>query len=233
MNPDPLLNVKDYTTGELTLFLVGCSLWVVVYGIYIKRIFTLRLIEMPFAAAMSNIAWEFMWGFVFKPDMGNVIWWGYRTWALLDIVIVYAVVRYGDWQVFNPAVRRHFSAICVLSGLFWGAIYYFMKQDGYDTPIGANSAYVAQILISIFYIPLILGTPDIRRFSLPVALARTVGTGLISVFMFLHYPGGSYGMLRTLAATSVVLDCFCVYLVVAKRRGAGWTQTPAPASATA
>ncbi len=218
----PLLDTQIYPVPELILFVAGCFMWVIVYAIFIQRILQRKLIEMPFIAAASNIAWEFLWGFVFYPDMGKLIHWGYKAWAILDILIIYAVIQYGDWQVSSAQAKRFYKLLCAGIALFWLAVYYFLKRDGYDTPIGANSAYIAQILISIYYIPLILKSP-LEKFSYPVLWLRTVGTGLITVFMFMHYTVGQNGLLHTLAAASLVLDCFCIYVFIQKRKGASWT----------
>jgi hypothetical protein len=213
--PEPLINLQDYSPLELVLFAAGCSMWVVVYALYAKHIYRHSMIGMPVVAAASNFGWEFVWSFLMPfTNMGLLFLWGYRIWFFFDLYIFYGVLRYGSEQVTTPAVKRYFRPIVVVTAVCWGLLYWFFKEQGYDTPIGANSAYVAQILISVFYLLLILRD---RRFvwsSAPIAWLRSLGTGFISVFMFLHYPDNH--MLLLLCALSALLDG--MYLYVFHRR---------------
>ena len=56
---DQLLNLQKYTALELTIFLAGCFMWVVVYAIYLRIMLREKRAMMPFFAAVSNLAWEF------------------------------------------------------------------------------------------------------------------------------------------------------------------------------
>lgn len=214
----PWFNTTDYTPVELGIFLTGCSLWVVVYAIYARRIFTRQLIEMPFVAAMSNFAWEILWGFFYHPNMGRAVTIGYQVWCIIDLYIIYGIFRYGHWQVSLELVQRHFRAIGVGLIAFWFLVYWSIGHDGWETPMGAISAYVAQLLISVYYPVLILKTPGLDRFSYPVVWLRTVGTSFTTLFMFIHFPVSGHATLLTLCGSSLVLDVFCVGLFISKRK---------------
>jgi hypothetical protein len=212
---EPLINTQLYSPVELVLFATGCGMWVAVYFLYAKHIYRHSMIGMPVFAAASNFGWEFVWSFL-KPvtDMGILFLWGYRLWFFFDLYIFYGILRYGAAQVSIPAIKKYFKPIMVLTAVCWGFLYWFFKAQGMDTPIGANSAYIAQILISILYLLLILRD---RRFvwsSAPIAWLRSLGTGMISVFMFLHYPGNY--LLLSLCVLSAALDG--VYLFVFHHR---------------
>ena len=219
-DPGQFLNFVDrncvpYTWLELGLFAGGCLMWVVAYAILIRNIRKFKFVEMAAVAACSNFAWEFLWAFRFFTDMGYFLVWTYRAWFFLDIFIFWLMLRYGGGQVETPFLRRHYKAACVLTTLAFGLGYYFFTKEGHDTFIGANSAYIAQMFISSLCLILILKAPSVTLFSFPIGWLRSVGTGMNTIFMLLHYPGNHF--LHTLALTSLVLDGFYLWVFWRKR----------------
>jgi hypothetical protein len=212
----PIINLESYSVVELLLFSVGCYMWVIVYFIYIRNIIKYKFIEMPVFAAASNFAWEFVWGFIPPPtDMGLLIVWAYRIWFFIDIFIFYGVLKYGYKQISTSALIPYLVPLKIITAVAWGFIYYFFKVQGFDTVIGANSAYIAQILISILYVQLILKQKDISMFSYSVAWLKMIGSGLIAIFMFVHYADNH--LLHTLCVLSVTLDIAYIIIFIRKR----------------
>jgi hypothetical protein len=221
-----LLNLRDYTPLEFVLFAGGCYLWVPVYLIYIKEIRNHGHVGMPIFAAAGNFAWEFIWGFI-PPgtDMGPLLQWCYRIWFLLDIYIFFGIIKYGQWQISTPLVKKYHKLIIAAVTVFWIILYYHFKQGGHDTPIGANSAFIAQFTLSFLYLHLMLRHPH-ERYNPWVAWLRTIGSGMNDVFMFMHYPDNHF--LHTLCVGSFLADCCFIYLLY--RRPAGETVTEQPAT---
>lgn len=211
-----LFNLDAYTPLELTLFVSGCYMWVVVYAIYVRQIFKYKFTEMPIFAAASNIGWELIYGYV-PPgtDMGAVCLWGYRIWFLVDLVIFTGVLKYGLEQVSTPKIREYFKPVIIATAVFWAVAYLAFKTSGHDTIIGANSAYIAQALISFLYPIWILRSDRPMLFSRTVAWFRTLGSGLITCFMFIHYPENFY--VQVVGTTCVMLDILSIYLVYQRR----------------
>lgn len=208
-DPGRFLNFTDrncipYTWPELILFAGGCLMWVVAYALIIYNARKLKLLDMAIAAGCSNFAWEFIWSFPFKTDMGWFLVWTYRAWFFLDIYIFWLLLKYGSSQVSAPLMKKHFKPLCVGLLALFTLLYYWFVKEGHDTLIGANSAYIAQMFVSILSLTLILNTPDLKGFSFNVAWLRTFGTGANTVFMFLHYPQNHF--LHSMAATSFVID---------------------------
>jgi hypothetical protein len=211
----PWINLQVYSPIELILFATGCFMWVIVYFLYAKHIMKHLMIGMPVFAAASNFGWEFVWGFTHPyTDMGLLFLLGYRIWFFFDLYIFYGVLRYGAEQVAAPELKKYFKPVMVVVAICWALLYWFFKVQGYDTSIGANSAYVAQILISILYLLLLLRHRKYVWSSAPISWLRSFGTGFISVFMFLHYPDNH--LLLLLCVLSAVIDG--VYLFVFHRR---------------
>ena len=211
----PLINLRSYSVLEMVLFASGCYIWVVVYILYIRHIMRHRMIGMPVFAAASNIAWELVWGFVPpSSDMGLLVVWGYRIWFLLDLYIFAGVVRLGATQVSIEALRPVHRPVIILVAVAWVVIYYFFKTEGFDTEIGAMSAYVAQSFISVLYLLLLLRHHRLVWASYPIAWLKMLGSGLITVFMFIHYPANHY--LQSVAGFCLVIDC--IYIVIYRQR---------------
>jgi hypothetical protein len=207
----PWINTQLYSPIELVLFAIGCGMWVIVYVLYAKHITKHMMIGMPVFAAASNFGWEFVWGFL-PPytDMGLLFLWGYRIWFFFDLYIFYGVIRYGAEQVASRDLKRYFKPAIVGVAVLWGFAYWFFKAQGYDTPIGANSAYIAQILISVLYLLLILRHRKFVWSSAPITWLRSLGTGFISLFMFMHYPENR--LLLLLCLLSAIIDGVYLYL---------------------
>ncbi len=199
-----LFNLTDYTPLELILFSTGCFMWIIVYLIYVKNIYSIKFVEMPAIAAGSNFAWEWVWGFANHTDMGLLCQWFYQAWIIIDIYIIYGVLRYGYKQFTFSFSQKNAKAFTLASIVFFSFVYYFMVEEGWDTSIGSHSAYVCQLILSWFYAANIISAKSIKPYSILANWLRTYGTGIISVFMFIHYPNDH--VLHILAVGAFVLD---------------------------
>lgn len=214
---ESLVNTRDYTTVELILFGVGCYMWVVVYAIFIRQTWRGQCIGMPVFAACSNFGWEIVWG-VIPPstDMGPLLVWAYRSWFILDLYIIWGVYRYGSAQVSTPALAKYYKPLVLFSVAGWTVLYYFFKSEGYDTPIGATSAYIAQMFISGLYLVLLPRDLKQVKHTLAVSWLRMLGTGLNTVFLFLHYPAMHF--LLSLGVLSLIMDNVYIYLLMSRKK---------------
>lgn len=208
-DPNRFLNFTDrncipYTTLELVLFAGGCLMWVGAYYFIIINARKFKLVDMAMVAGCSNFAWEFLWSFPFRMDMGWFLVWTYRAWFFLDIYTFWLLMKYGSAQINSPIIAKYFKPLCLITLAWFTLLYYFFIKEGYDTLIGANSAYIAQLFISVLALTLILNNPTLKGLSFNVGWLRTFGTGANSVFMFLHYPNNHF--VQSMAATSFVID---------------------------
>ena len=224
-DPGHFLNFIDshcvpYTHLELVLFGGGCLLWVVAYGVLIRNALRFRYMEMTAVAVCSNFAWEFIWSFPFKTDMGWFLVWTYRAWFFMDIFIFWQLLKWGDKQITQSAFRLHFKKVAVLILLGFTALYYFFVKQGMDTPIGSNSAYVCQIILSSTCLLLLMGSRSLEGFSLSVGYLKCIGTGMNTVMMMLHYPENR--LLHTMGIIAFVLDVTYIAYFQRKRRSAGF-----------
>lgn len=208
------IHCVPYTDLEMVFFAGGCLMWVVAYAILIKESRRFQFMEMAAFAGASNFAWETVWSWAFTTDTGLFMVWTYRAWFFLDIYIFYLLLKYGHKQVQNPVIRQYFKPWAIASLIGWCLIYYCFVEQGYDMPIGANTAYIAQIILSILCPVVLLNAKNLDGFSFNFALLRSFGTGANTVFMFMHYPENHF--VHTLGVISFVLDMG--YLVMFKKK---------------
>jgi hypothetical protein len=206
-------NLAEYEARELIVFGAGCVFWFIAYMKIILNIIKKKVIEMPYTMVCANIAWEFLWGFVFITNMGDFFVWAYRGWFFFDLFILWGTYRYGAKQVTIPEVAKRFSVVltlCLASAFV--LLYFFIRQ--HDDAIGALSAYIINALTSAIYITMILRSTSPEDYSPLVAWTKMLGTGMVSVFVLMHWPGDH--ILLALAAFSFVADI--VYIIILRSR---------------
>jgi hypothetical protein len=209
-DPNAFINWIDihcqvYTKFEMITFSVGCLMWVIAYVIMLRNAKKDQYIEMAAVAAASNLAWEILWSTLYNTDMGWFLSWTYRAWLLVDLFIFWYLLKYGYKQFSSPLIVKHFKGLALVTVLFFFGFYYTLGTSGFETPIGSVSAYICQFSISILCLVLIIQAKEIKYFSWNIAWIRTVGTALVSVFMFLHYPNNYF--VHWLCVWSFICDC--------------------------
>ncbi|MFL5754110.1 MAG: hypothetical protein ACJ76F_11930 [Bacteroidia bacterium] len=207
-----LFNLIDYTIADHVFFATGCLLWVFTYVIVIRNIVKMKFVEIPIVAVCANFAWEFLWSFVFRTDMGELYIWGYRIWFFLDCFIVFGLFRYGVKQVSLPLIAKYYSLITAACIAAWGVmLYYYIKI--YDEPfthMGANSGYILNVMMSALFITLFLRMKQPQSFSLLSAWFKGVGTILITIFCFLHFKDG---FLLSMCIVTGILDIIYISML--------------------
>lgn len=212
------INTTDYTLPELLWNGIGCSFWLITYIAIARHSYKTKFVEMPFVIAAGNIAWEFVWGFCFHPDTGRFYVLGYQASFFLDVFIFALVLKYGSKQIEIPIFKNNFKIMMVGLILLWLPLNYFFVAQGFDTPIGANSGYILNLMISMLY-PILYFRSDPSKFSRLVSWSRFLGTGCITVSMFLIYPENHF--LHVLGIACFGLDlAFTVFLEKNKLKGA-------------
>jgi hypothetical protein len=210
MDSLPWLNTAKYSGPMLLLYGVGCFGWVVAYVGTLHKIRSRAYVEIPAAAVVANVAWEFVWGFFNQPDVGRLFSWGYRLWFFLDVFITYNLFKYGPKQIVNPTLRRWFAPAASFGIVAWAVMLYFFVKEGYDTPYGGTSGYILNVLMSALYIILIVQERnELDNFSAVVGWSKMLGTALLSIFNAILVPQMRF--LMALCAVTFVLDV--IYIV--------------------
>jgi hypothetical protein len=206
------LNTAVYTTTELVLFGIGAFFWLACYVLVIRGIVKYKFVGISAAVVGANIAWEFLWAFVYRQDMGEVIQIGYYGWFALDCFIVYSMFRYGYKQVLE-ANRKYFNLFFAYSIAGWLVVLYFFILDRYDNPIGANTAYAIQLLISASCLGMLLRNPLEKGISYLAAWCRMLGSLFCGIMCIIHWPQNHW--IASMVVVYIVIDIF--YLVKASQ----------------
>ncbi|MDF2450398.1 MAG: hypothetical protein K0R26_2902 [Bacteroidota bacterium] len=204
------INTKDYTTSQLMWNGIGCMFWVITYAVLLRDIIRKKFVEMPFLIASGNLAWEFIWSFFYHPDTGELFSLSYQGAFVIDIFIFYFVLRYGYKQINVPEIQKHFKLLMIGLLVMWVLLNYFFVHQNLDTPIGANSGYILNLIISLLY-PVLLFRNDPKNFSQTVAWCKLLGTGCISVSMFLIYTQNYF--VQTLAVSCFIFDLLYAFIL--------------------
>ena len=209
------INTVDYTTSQLLWNGIGCAFWVVTYVVMVKDILKKKFVEMPFFIAAGNLAWEFVWSVFYHPDTGQLYSLSYQGAFILDLFIFYHLIKNGSSQVTDPLLKKNFKLICITSLLLWIPLNYFFVKNNFDSPIGAYSGYILNLFISILY-PLLLIRTSAEYFSNTIAWCKMLGTGFITVSMFLIYPENYF--VQSLGVSCLILDNFYIFLLLKKKK---------------
>lgn len=206
------LNTATYTTLELVLFGIGAFFWILCYIFVIRGIVKHKFVGISANVVGANFAWEFLWVFVFRQDMGAIIQIGYYGWLALDAFIVFSMFRYGHKQVL-PQNKKYFNLFFAFSILAWLVVLYFFINDGFDNAIGANSAYAIQLLISASCLGMMLRAPLEKGISYISAWSRTLGSLFCGIMCILHWPQNHW--IFSMVIVYMVIDIF--YLCIASK----------------
>ncbi|MBI1836167.1 MAG: hypothetical protein HYR91_02760 [Flavobacteriia bacterium] len=207
----PWINFTDYTKAQLLWNGVGCFFWFITYVVLVRNSFKLKFVEMPFFIASGNIAWEFVWSFCFTPSTGKFYAVSYQVCFWIDVLIFSMVFIYGAKQIDIPFFKKKKKKILVGITLIWLPLNYFFVKQGFDTSIGANSGYILNLIISLLY-PIAYFRNNASNYSLIIAWCKFLGTGCITVSMFLIYPSNYF--VQTLGIACFILDLsFAIVLV--------------------
>jgi hypothetical protein len=210
-------NTEEYSVPLLVLFGVGCFGWVVAYVAIVRNAWRNRFLEIPAGAVVANIAWEFVWGFLYPNELGRFFSWGYRAWFFFDLAIVYCLFKWGAKQVDTPEMKALFRPACAFGILAWAVGVYFFVGEGYDTGYGAISGYILNTMMSALYVVIVLRHGPLYEFSLLVAWSKMLGTALLTVFNFVVQAGNLY--LLALCLLTLALDLLYIALFYSIRSG--------------
>ena len=153
-----------------------------------------KYVEMPYFVAAGNIAWEGLWAYVFSDmiDLGMMYVYLYRAWFIFDCFIFAHVVMYGHKQIQNPYIRKNYKPILFATTFLWASLIYSFVKSGYDYPLGVNSAYILNLVISILYLQLYMRQYQSGTFLKSVAWLKMLGSGIITIAFWTMIPPNTY-----------------------------------------
>jgi len=189
---------------------IGAS-WTLAYILIIIRSFRGKTYGVPFLALSFNLCW----GILFS----TILWDGkfahlvtYGTWALLNVIILIAYLKYGieEWpRRLSPQLFYPFSIFVLLAT--FGFIY-FLSSELHD--VGGNyMAYIQNLMMSLLFINMLNNRGNLRGQSVPIAVLKMIGTGAATLFFFMI-------RVKSLTMAGSLIFCFdLIYLIMVLNHG--------------
>lgn len=221
------INLEQFTPYELTVTAIGWLFWITLYALIIRSIVKDKYVEMPWICVLGNIAWEFVWGFLFYDsiNLGELFIWSYRAWFLLDIFILIGLFKYGRKQIEIPEIKQYFVPICLIGIGIFASLYSSFIASGFDHKWGSQSAYISNVVISLLFISLFLRQFRFKKFSKIMGWCKCLGTLAYTIVYFSFDPPNSF--VHIIGGVVFFLDILYLYLLYS-RQGKSWVAGPVP-----
>ena len=179
--------------------------WTVVYLLIIRLGYKDKTYGMPLAALCANLAWEFIFSFIYSHQPPQL--YINRVWFFFDLIILSQTIQFGKkafpWPtLFYPAL---------LSGLVLGFALIVGITKEFDDLDGKFAAFGQNLTMSILFIVMLLRRPGVEGQSTYIALFKMLGTLLPSILFYLRFPGSL--LLNTLYLAILVFDLAYVFML--------------------
>lgn len=185
-------------------------LWLVAYGLIIRRGFLDKTYGMPLVPLCMNFSYEIAFGFIWPDDFPtnvvNIIWSG------IDAILVYQYLRFGlkEWPAHYPRRLFYPTFATVLIMAFTGIV--TLTVDTNDYHGGNLTGWGAQLMLSAGSIYMLLRRDSPRGQSVYIALARSLGT--LALIYAQEYYMRPFMFLRFVYVAFVVIDIAYVWLLI-------------------
>jgi hypothetical protein len=212
-----LINLESYTPLEMAVWGCGAVMFVAVYVLVFIQMFRSKVVGIPAFAFGANIAWEFLWGYVYQSDMGALFTWGLKVYMPMSLVIGAFLLRYGYKQFLSPRLQRNLAAVVLGGGVFWLGVFVLLKPV--DDAAGMSSVMLVNLVLSVSFLPLLRsrfrqeGGRGLDTHSYAIGWLRLLGGAFNSAFCLLHLP--ERGWVHAVCLAICVLDV--TYLVLFHR----------------
>jgi hypothetical protein len=159
-----------------------------------------RTYAMPMLAMVTNLAWEFLFAFIYRDVGGRMQEWINVVWFGLDLVILYTFLRF--WRADFPDKLKAYmwpillGSMAMAMALLIGIIQQFGKDYG-----AAYTAYGANLMMSALFLVMLLRRGDSRGQSIWIAIFKMLGTAGTSISQYLYDP-------TTTALTMAYIEIF-------------------------
>jgi len=200
----------------------GCVFWILAYLFILRRCFKDKSYGLPMVAICLNFGWEILASFVF-PNPVKLWHWFDRIWLVVDVLLVYQMLRWGAKQQRLEEVGRYFYwVVLVTFGVgVWGQ-YAFVSS--YVDRLGLVGAFGVNLIMSITFISFYLGRkPALLGISRGGALCKMLGT--LGTSIECHWVVRSINpelrnlsFLTFLCVCIFAADCFYIYLVFSPQK---------------
>jgi hypothetical protein len=230
---EPLLNLTAYTPLEIALVAIGGAWWVLFYSLVIVNTYRHKFVGMPIFALGGFIAWEILYGWVIRPDVGLIYVIGMKVYLPMSGFVAWLTTRHGHDQLFSSLMRKTLTPTLLFSIAAWTVLlYYYIPL--FDDGAGMTTAHILIIITSSTFIPMALnlyereGPEGLRKLSALGGWSKMLGNIFMMGFSFTHLPERRW--VHIMGMIALCLDV--TYLVLLYRlRAPARAAQPVPAAA--
>ncbi|KAA5547999.1 hypothetical protein F0145_07565 [Adhaeribacter rhizoryzae] len=197
--------------------LIGSGIfWTITYLLILRRGAKDKMYGMPLAALCANLAWEFIFAFVFPhPYPQRIINY---IWLTFDLGIMAQYLSYG-LREFPENLPKPFFYVKFLIGLLFSALLITYISIEFEEFIGYYAAFGQNLLMSVLFISMLFRRNSLGGQSAYIALFKMLGTILASIIFYLYFPKSYLLLLLFLAI--FIYDLIYLFLLTFRLKKEG------------
>ncbi|MBV8886336.1 MAG: hypothetical protein JO235_20410 [Chroococcidiopsidaceae cyanobacterium CP_BM_RX_35] len=191
--------------------------WTITYILIIRRATQDQIIGMPMVAPCMNIAWEFIFSFVF-PSSKPQLYINY-IWFFIDLIIVIQYLKLNQSEFMRHLPKQFFypTFFSVLIVSFFNMLF-----ATYEFGIVKGSYYTAfedNLIMSMLFTHMLLSRNNVKGQSIYIAITKMIGTACASIVGFSLFP--SSPLLNFLYLAILIFDGVYTVLLYRELREQG------------
>jgi hypothetical protein len=159
--------------------------WTMAYLLILRRGYLDKSYGMPMLALCANLAWEFIFSFVY-PHPQPQLYIDY-LWLAFDLGILVQYLRYGRRDFPEGLPRNLFYPTFGLS-LLLSALFILLISREFKEYIGIYAAFAQNLLMSVLFIHLLVRRQSTQGQSLYIGICKMAGTVFPSILFYLYFP---------------------------------------------
>ncbi len=196
------------------------SCWTAAYIIVVVKGFKDKAVGFPLVAILADVAWEFLYTFIYPYKQGIWVNLLNASWLIPDVRILVLALLYGrKYFIKNDLGRWYFPIIIFSLASFFVLFIFFRKQYHDDT--GTEVAFLLNAVVSVAYLFMLAGRKvkegvyDLAGISIWVTALKFVGTAVTSLVVTFYYPvynpHPSIGLIQAGGIFVFIVDAFTLY----------------------
>ena len=160
------------------------AFWTLTYLLILRRSSLDQTYGMPLVALCANISWEFLFSFIFPPQIiqhvVNLIWFS------LDLIILTQLLRYGPRELTDLPKWAFYALVglALTTSFFMVLLITVVFHDS----AGVYAAFGQNLMMSVLFIAMLYRRRSLRGQSMSIALCKLLGTALASLAFYLYSP---------------------------------------------
>jgi hypothetical protein len=184
--------------------------WSAAYILIIKKGFMDKVYGMPMAALCANIAWEFIFSFVYPLEgIAGIV---AITWFALDLFIVLQYLIFGRKEFGNDFTKKFFYPTFLITLILCLSIILATVHE-FNDQIGIYAAFSQNLMMSVLFITLLVKRNSTKGQSILIAAFKMIGSLIPAVAVYFYYKSE---LIAILSVATFIFDF--IYLALLYRQ---------------